>query len=293
MLRSRSHPARERDPLRSQDAGSCRARQRPCGGLTLELVRVGHRVESYWYPAVGTPIDGPTTVVVPGCVGIPLGMTSTMTRSPCPAPLTGRVERGAKNTTRTHRGPIAATGLGAFATAWYLARERGVSASEGRAFWVLNRSIGAAERPAWAVMQFGNAAMAGVAPIALRAAGRSWPESARAGLAAAGGWHLAKGVKRLVARPRPNELFSGVVLRDGNPTGRGFVSGHSAVAMAVAVATLPLLDGWQRPAAFGTAMAVGLARVHVGAHLPLDVVGGLALGAVWGSVCAPRSRSEP
>ena len=175
-----------------------------------------------------------------------------------------------------------------------LARNRRVSVSERRTFRALNQSIGAAERPAWAVMQFGNGLMAGVAPIALRAAGRSWPDSTRAGVAAAGGWQLAKGVKLLVARPRPNDLLADVVLRDGNPTGRGFVSGHSAVAMAVAVAAAPLLEGWQRPVAMGTALAVGLARVHVGAHLPLDVVGGLALGAVCGSVCAPptsRTRS--
>jgi undecaprenyl-diphosphatase len=39
-----------------------------------------------------------------------------------------------------------------------------------------------------------------------------------------------------------------------------------------------------RPVAWALAGVVALARVYVGAHLPLDVVGGAALGVVVGTL---------
>lgn len=198
--------------------------------------------------------------------------------------------------TTTHLTPSAAPWIvpaaAALAASARLARAE-MTSSESRVFRVLNRSVGLAERPVWLVMQLGNGLAAAVVPAALLAAGRSVPEARRVALAAGGGWQLAKVVKQLVARPRPSRLLDDVVLRDGDPSGRGFVSGHSAVAMAAAVAALPLLAPRQRPVALAAAVTVGLARVHVGAHLPLDVVGGLALGALWGAGCAPRPRPRP
>jgi glycosyltransferase 2 family protein len=35
-------------------------------------------------------------------------------------------------------------------------------------------------------------------------------------------------------------------------------------------------------AVYGLAGVVGVARIHVGAHLPLDVLGGAALGSLMG-----------
>jgi undecaprenyl-diphosphatase len=163
---------------------------------------------------------------------------------------------------------------------------------EEQLFRRMNAGIGAAERPVWLVMQAGNGLAAIVAPAALRLQGHSWRESLRVGLAAGGAWHLAKGVKALVRRGRPSALMDDVVLRDGNPDGYGFVSGHAAVAMSVAVATAPLVSDRARVALFATALAVAYARVHVGAHLPLDVAGSLALAAVWGSLVAPRGSGR-
>lgn len=64
----------------------------------------------------------------------------------------------------------------------------------------------------------------------------------------------------------------------------GFVSGHSAVAAALATAAAPYLSRRLRRVAWALALTVGLARVYVGAHLPLDVVGGLLVGWVTGSL---------
>jgi undecaprenyl-diphosphatase len=186
-----------------------------------------------------------------------------------------------------HRGDgalvMAASVLG---TSALLARAQRVGPVEQRVFRAINRDAGPAERPIWLLMQFGNGLTAGVAPLVLRLAGRSWGEAARVSLAAGGGWNLAKLVKSGVARGRPAVLLEGVALRDGDPGGRGFVSGHATVAMSVALAAAPMVSGGARAALVTAAVGVGLARVHVGAHLPLDVVGALALATLWGTACA-------
>lgn len=162
-----------------------------------------------------------------------------------------------------------------------LARRPGVARWEERAFRLANSSVGPMERPLWWTMQFGNGLVAVVAPAALGSRGRRPADCARVGVAAFGAWQLAKGVKALVARPRPAALLDDVALRDGDPDGRGFVSGHATVAMTVATTAAPLVSDRDRALLLVAAGVVAFARVHVGAHLPLDVVGGLALGAVW------------
>jgi undecaprenyl-diphosphatase len=180
----------------------------------------------------------------------------------------------------------------ALVTAGWLAGRAGVSPVEEDVFRRLNRDAGVAERPIWTAMQFGNGLMSVVAPAGLRLAGASWPEATRVGVAAFGGWHLAKAVKLVVDRPRPAVILDGVRLRDGDPDGRGFVSGHATVAAAVAVAAGPLVGRAGRRALLALAVTVGVARIHVGAHLPLDVVGAISLGVLWGTVCAPLPRAR-
>jgi len=91
-----------------------------------------------------------------------------------------------------------------------------------------------------------------------------------AGLAAS----LSIGVlKDWVERPRPDDVH----LRD-HADGFGFPSGHTAVACAIAAAVAPHLPRRWRWAPYALAAMVGWARLHVGVHYPLDVVG----GALWG-----------
>jgi glycosyltransferase 2 family protein len=94
-------------------------------------------------------------------------------------------------------------------------------------------------------------------------------------------WWSAKGVKRLVARGRPASLLSDVHLRE-NASGLGYISGHTAVAFALAAVLGPSLPGRWRLVAVVLAVAVGAARIYAGAHLPLDVVGGAGMGLLCG-----------
>ena len=75
------------------------------------------------------------------------------------------------------------------------------------------------------------------------------------------------------------------------PAGLGYLSGHAGVAVALGAAALPRLGPAGRALALSVIPVVGLTRVYVGAHLPLDVVGGAALGlAVEAAVRLAQSR---
>jgi undecaprenyl-diphosphatase len=134
-----------------------------------------------------------------------------------------------------------------------------------------------------AVMQLGNVLFvpvaAGAALIARKV--RFALDLFVAGLSA---WILAKVIKELVKRGRPADLLSDVTLRGDPSSGLGFVSGHTAVAFALATIANSYLGRKGRIVCWTLASLVGVARIYVGAHLPLDVLGGAALGWAVGSL---------
>ncbi len=134
----------------------------------------------------------------------------------------------------------------------------------------------------WAPMQLGNA----VAPAAVGAAAwwrwRRWRPAAGAAVVGLTGWYAAKAVKAVVDRGRPAAEVPELVRRSAPTQGLGFVSGHATVAFGVATVMAPYLPPLGKVGAYGLAKVVGFGRIHAGAHLPLDVVGGAALGAMLG-----------
>ena len=144
--------------------------------------------------------------------------------------------------------------------------------------------------PAWVVMQLGTL---GAAPAA---AGVAWlaADGELAGrllVSGAATWALSKLVKQMVRRPRPASLLPGTRCRGREAAGLGYLSGHAGVAVALGAAALPRLGPAGRALALSVIPVVGLTRVYVGAHLPLDVVGGAALGlAVEAAVRLAQSR---
>ena len=94
-------------------------------------------------------------------------------------------------------------------------------------------------------------------------------------------------------RGRPADLVDDVRIRGAAALGRGYVSGHAAVVTLLVVLAWPYLGRRGRIAAVAVAAFVCLARVYVGAHLPLDIIGGAALGlAVAGAVRLAVGRPE-
>jgi undecaprenyl-diphosphatase len=159
-----------------------------------------------------------------------------------------------------------------------------VSGAEAAVFRVLNGTTVLPFVVVWPLMQLGNFAAVPAAAL-VAAAFRRWRLAVELLVAGAGVYVLAKVVKRIVVRGRPDSLLTDVIVRGTPARGLGFVSGHAAVVTALLVVAWPWLNRPARIVCAVLAAFVCLARVYVSAHLPLDVVGGAALGlAVAGVV---------
>lgn len=96
----------------------------------------------------------------------------------------------------------------------------------------------------------------------------------------------SQALKRVCCRPRPSEGACGqpgIRPLAEDPDVFSFPSGHTAVAFAVAVAVGGPGDALG-VVALVLASGIGASRVYLGAHYPLDVAVGAALGAVSGWV---------
>jgi undecaprenyl-diphosphatase len=153
---------------------------------------------------------------------------------------------------------------------------------EGDLFHLVNHLPSQLEPVLQVVMQAGNVVAALVAAVVMLLVARQYRRAAF-DVALAGGlaWIAARELKNLVQRPRPIGFFDDVLRYSGG--GLGFVSGHTAVATAIATAAAPYLPRRWRRALWLLPFVVGFTRIYFGAHLPLDVVGGGAVGWVVGA----------
>ena len=135
----------------------------------------------------------------------------------------------------------------------------------------------------WVFMQLGNLVIVPVVVI-IAIILRRFRLAAALGLAGSLVWLLAKVVKEMVVRGRPAELLNEVVLRNAPAVGNGYISGHAAVAFALAAVAAPYIGRRGRMIVWLLATLVCVGRVFVGAHLPLDIVGGAAFGFAIGSL---------
>ena len=180
-------------------------------------------------------------------------------------------------------------GIGVSATALVamMAATPGISSLELSLFRLVNQLPASFRIALSTVMQLGSlAAVPATAGVALS---KRRPALA-ADLALAGGlsWVAAKAMKVMVARERPALLLTEVLIQGREQGGSGFPSGHAAVA-----ASLATVAGHQLPVPAGhvtraSVAAVALARVYIGAHLPIDVLGGGALGFTIGTAVLVR-----
>lgn len=110
----------------------------------------------------------------------------------------------------------------------------------------------------------------------------------------AGGGSLEKLLKEVVHRTRPEFTPTPAVEQS-----LSFPSGHTmmcAIGMGMLVYMLTVPRHMPRPwrgvligLAVSLVLAVGISRVYLGAHYPSDVLGGLAFGVAWVSICVAVS----
>ena len=173
-------------------------------------------------------------------------------------------------------------GLAVFFVGAVVARRGGVGPVERRFFRALNGLPAAVAGPVWVVMQLGS--LGGVIAVATAAALAGRPRLARRLLLAGSAtWGGAKAVKPFVRRDRPAATLDLARVLGRAQRGLGYPSGHAAVAATLAAVAAPRMARPWRPAVWALGLAVGPARTYVGAHLPLDVAGGVGLGVAAGA----------
>jgi undecaprenyl-diphosphatase len=86
-------------------------------------------------------------------------------------------------------------------------------------------------------------------------------------------------LKELAPRERPGSTILGAELRDVPSAGFSFPSGHAIIAAGVVVLLLPYLHvRWKVALLVALAVLNAVSRVYLGAHSPLDILGGAAAG---------------
>ncbi len=172
-------------------------------------------------------------------------------------------------------------GLGIFALAAAIA-SGGLAAGEKTVFVTVNSLPGFLYVVIWPFMQYGVFLTIPVLVLVALIL-RRVRLAATMALAGVGVYFLARFVKEIVQRGRPEALIGDIQEREIFASeSLGFPSGHVAVAAALTVVVTPYLRGRWRVLPVALAVIVCLGRMYVGAHVPLDLVGGAALGTSAG-----------
>ena len=100
-------------------------------------------------------------------------------------------------------------------------------------------------------------------------------------------------LKQLVERERPGSTIPGAVLRDVPSAGLSFPSGHAIITFGIVVLVWPYLGRRWRAAVVVLAVLNSLARMYLGAHAPLDLLGGALAGAAVGALLNLLVGSPP
>jgi len=179
---------------------------------------------------------------------------------------------------------VALAGLGVVATCGFVVRDGTVGPAELAVFRAVNELPEALSAPMQGAQLLGVLVVGPVA-AAVAAVLRRWHLTLACLLVTAEKLVAERIVWELVSRSRPGTTIPDAIVRGSTPSaGASFVSGHVVLVTGLAWVITPYLRGRWRVAPWVVVALVAFARLYLGAHAPLDVLGGLALGLVVGGV---------
>jgi len=194
-----------------------------------------------------------------------------------------RVSRATDRAVRRRADGVATlVGLGVIVLCGLVARDGTVGALELAVFHAINGLPDLLSPPARAAQLLG---IIGVGPsiAAIAAVLRRWRLALACLLVTIGKLFAERLVWQLVQRSRPGTTIPDAIVRGDTPAGGvSFVSGHVVLLTGLAWVATPYLHGRWRVVPWAIVALVSFARIYLGAHAPLDVVGGVALGLVAG-----------
>lgn len=157
-----------------------------------------------------------------------------------------------------------------------LAKQPGLSPAEMSVFRAINNLSEALGWPMLIITQFGSLAALFLA-VVFCALARHRALAFRIFLLGGLTYLAVIIAKTLIARPRPGLLLQDVFDREIIVSGFGFPSGHTAIATIISVLLALHLKGKWRLLPFIWIPLVGVSRMYLGVHSPLDIVGGVCL----------------
>lgn len=192
---------------------------------------------------------------------------------------------------------VLAASMAVFAGCAVIAANGRVGPAERAVFHAINGLPGWLYRPMLAAQYLGVLGM----PLIVAAGAlvwRRWRLAAALVLVVPLKLVLEQVAKLLVQRQRPGTTVPDAILRGVPHAGLSFTSGHAIITFAIAGLLVLVLPRRWGILAFVLAACNGLARVYLGAHNPLDVVGGAAIGLMIAAVLdmildVARDRGRP
>jgi len=178
---------------------------------------------------------------------------------------------------------VLAASLAVFAVCALAAADGRVGAAERAVFHAVNGLPGWLYGPMLLAQYLGVLAM----PLVVAAAAlawRRWRLAAALALIVPLKLAVEKVPKLLVHRERPGTTVPDAILHGVPRAGLSFTSGHAIITFAIAGLLVLVLPRRWGVVAVALASLNAVARVYLGAHNPLDVVGGAAVGVALAAV---------